>query len=233
MTVKKSMGLRASYLFSALIALTCLSSCASRDLFSSDSIARPLAAGLVNIILPEASCTGVQINALRAITAAHCLYNRKGGGVVSLEEIRVVKDVGPPHVSLRVSSAEMFPGFAIASRAVDNFNYDVAVLTFSDVMPGNFQNPNTLNIPLRLGDELATVYYKNVKKHLELVETPCSLLNRKKSVLVLDCPVDFGASGAPVYKIGRNGSSDLVAIIVAKAMWGRKRVALAVNVGSV
>ena len=119
------MGLRASYLFSALIALTCLSSCASRDLFSSDSIARPLAAGLVNIILPEASCTGVQINALRAITAAHCLYNRKGGGVVSLEEIRVVKDVGPPHVSLRVSSAEMFPGFAIASRAVDNFNCSV------------------------------------------------------------------------------------------------------------
>lgn len=227
------MGLRVSYLFSALIALTCISSCASRDLISSDSIARPLPTGLVNIILPEAFCTGVQIDSLRAITAAHCLYNRKGGEVVNLKEIRVVKDVGPPHVSVRVSVAEMVPGFAIASTAVDNFNYDVAVLTFSDVMPGNFQNPNTLNIPLRLGDELSTVYYKNVKRRLQLIEASCGLINRKKGVLVLDCPVDFGASGAPVYRLGRDGSSDLVAIIVAKAMWGNKRVALAVNVGSV
>jgi V8-like Glu-specific endopeptidase len=175
----------------------------------------------------------VQIDALRAITAAHCLYNKEGGGVVNLEEIRVVKDADPSHVSVRVSSAEMFPGFAITSRAVDNFNYDVAVLTFSDVMPGSFRNPNTFNIPLRLGDELSTAYYKNIKRRLQLVETPCNLLNRKKSLLVLDCPVDFGASGAPVYRLGQNGSSDLVAIIVAKAMWGNKRVALAVKVGSV
>jgi len=175
----------------------------------------------------------VQIDELRAITAAHCLYNKKGEEVVNLEEIHVVKDMNPSHVSVRVSSAEMFPGFSIASRAVDNFNYDVAVLTFSDVVPGNFRNPNTFDIPLSLGDELSTAYYKNVKRGLQLVETPCKLLNRKKSVLVLDCPVDFGASGAPVYRLGRNGSSDLVAIIVAKAMWGNKRVALAVNVGKV
>lgn len=225
--------MRAFYLLSALIALTCISSCASSDFVSSDSTARHLPPGLVNVILPEALCTGVQIDARRAITAAHCLYNRKGEGVVNLEEMRIVKDVKSSHVSVGVSSAEMFPGFAIASRALDNFNYDVAVLTFSDVMPGNYRNPNTVNIPLRLGDELSTAYYKNVKRRLKLVETPCSLLNRKKSVLVLDCPVDFGASGAPVYRIGGNGSSDLVAIIVAKAMWGSKRVALAVNVGSV
>ena len=225
--------MRAFYLLSAFIALTCISACADDNLFSAGSTERPLSAGLVTIILPDALCTGVQIDELRAITAAHCLYNKKAGGFVNLEEIHVVKDLDPSDVSVGVSSAEMLPGFAIASRAVDNFNYDVAVLTFSDVMPGNYRNPNTVNIPLRLGDEFSTAYYKNVQRRLKLVEAPCSLLNRKKSILVLDCPVDFGASGAPVYRIGRNGASDLVAIIVAKAMWGSKRVALAVNVGSV
>ncbi len=225
--------MRALYLFSVFIALTCISACASGDLFSSGSTARPLPTGLVNIILPEALCTGLQIDARRAITAAHCLYNKKVGGVVDLEDIHVAKDLDFSHVSVGVSSAEMLPGFSISSRTVDNFNYDVAVLTFSDVMPGKFRIPNTFSIPLRMGDELSTVYYKNVKRRLQLIEASCGLINRKKSVLVLDCPVDFGASGAPVYRLGRDGSSDLVAIIVAKAMWGNKRVALAVNVGSV
>lgn len=225
--------MRKHNLFAALILLISISACATGNLFSSGATSKLRSAELVNIFLPEALCAGVQIDTFRAITAAHCLYNKEGGRVVNLEEIRVVKSVDMSHVSVRVSSVEMLPGFAIESRAVDNFNYDVAILNLSDVMPGNFHNLSADREPLHSDDELSTIYYKNVNRHLQLIQTPCRLLNRKRSVLVLDCPVDFGASGAPVYRLGRNGLGDLVAIIVAKARWGNKQVALAVKIGSV
>ncbi|MDE4201817.1 trypsin-like peptidase domain-containing protein [Phaeobacter gallaeciensis] len=225
--------MRVYSLISALVTITSISACASRDLNLSRSIFSPAPAGLVNVGLPGAFCTGVQIDERRALTAAHCLYNKDGSGVVNAKSIHVVREADIAPVNNQVLSSEMLPGFEIGLRTVENINYDVAVLTFSDAVPGNFPTLNISDGPMQLGERVVTSYYKNVGSNFYLVEANCSVLNRKKSVLVLDCPIDFGASGAPVYRVMREGASALVAIIVAKAMWRNRPVALAVNVGSV
>lgn len=51
---------------------------------------------------------------------------------------------------------------------------------------------------------------------------PCQVIARKQATLVLNCEVDFGASGAPVFALQGGQRPYLVSVISAKAeMAGR------------
>jgi hypothetical protein len=52
------------------------------------------------------------------------------------------------------------------------------------------------------------------------------VLTEEERAQVLSCDVDFGASGAPVFR-SVGGVPELVAVVSAKAVWEGRRVALA------
>ena len=61
------------------------------------------------------------------------------------------------------------------------------------------------------------------------MQDACSVLHSEGRIAVLDCPVDFGASGAPVFRDTAFGS-EVVSVISAKAELNGQPVAIAAPV---
>lgn len=64
------------------------------------------------------------------------------------------------------------------------------------------------------------------------MQDACTVLGTEGRIAVLDCPVDFGASGAPVFRDTAFGS-EVVSVISAKAEMDGKPIAIAVPVEGV
>ena len=84
----------------------------------------------------------------------------------------------------------------------------------------------------RIGDDVSIVSYAKDRSEAASLQDVCSVLGTQGRVAVLDCPVDFGASGAPVFRDTIYGS-EVVSVISAKAEMNGKPIAVAVPVEGV
>lgn len=220
-----------SMCFGLLVALlpTCLSadSTALRslddrdDLFGWEAVGRLEMAG-------KGYCTATLIAAELVLTAAHCVFDKASRTVIA-----------PDRLTFR---AGLRKGVSVADRSItqiavhdtyisggtdrlDHVRYDVALLRLARPITTADADPFILHSGPVRGEKVSVTSYGKGRSEVLSRQRQCSIVAKASGLLVFDCDVTFGSSGAPVFTTsGQRGR--IVSIISGGTQMDGRKVAM-------
>jgi hypothetical protein len=160
-------------------------------------------------------CTATMVSEREVLTAAHCLFHPRTGKAVPLTELRFVpghrldRNLGVRQV-LRAATP---PGFAMVGRPTPaDLAADIALVELD--APADAVAPPPFRVgPLRADDAPTTIVsYARDRAEAPSISDGCPPLGLVDAVLVINCAVERGVSGAPVLA-GTGPDVRLVAVV--------------------
>jgi protease YdgD len=159
------------------------------------------AIGRVNAV--HGWCTGVLVGPKLAVTAAHCLWNRRTRRPMPVESLRFAAgwDRGEYLEVSPVTRYRLAPGWSFA--AMERYGpaaaaNDWALLDLEKPI-GTAAGMIALGSEPAVGRRISTVGYGQHRKHVPTAEIGCRVVGRDRSGLWLhDCEAVHGDSGGPV-----------------------------------
>ena len=176
-------------------------------------------------------CTGALIAPDLVLTAAHCMYDKADDAPIDPSRIQFLAGLrsGRPEATRDVRSAVVHPSYAhIGKETVDLVQYDIALLQLTHPIQYSHVRPFEISTSLRRGIQITVVSYAQDRAHAPSLQETCNVLGQQNNILIIDCDVDFGASGAPIFWV-ENGVPHLVSVVSAMAEIDGKKVALGMD----
>lgn len=173
-------------------------------------------------------CTATLIAPDLVLTAAHCVYDMTTGAAIPAEALvfRAGYRAGRAVAERRVAQVAAHPGFVPQSGFEDgNIRHDVALLRLRQSISTNQINPFVLHQGPVLRGPVSIVSYGRGRSEVQSRERGCRLTDRAATLLVFDCDVTKGSSGAPVFT-HQDGRGRIVSVISAEAALAGREVAL-------
>ncbi|MDE3079220.1 MAG: trypsin-like peptidase domain-containing protein [Paracoccaceae bacterium] len=178
-------------------------------------------------------CTATLIAPDKVLTAAHCLYDSATGQRFPVDKLQFLADwrLGRAAAYRSVRRAVTLPGYSYDARnKLDRVAHDLALVELDRPIRQLAIRPIAVAGDAKVGEAVGVVSYARDRADAPSLQRACHVLDRQEGLLVLDCSIDFGSSGAPVF-ILRGRVPEIVSVISAKAMANGKRVALGAEIG--
>ncbi|NRB36265.1 MAG: trypsin-like serine protease [Rhodobacteraceae bacterium] len=173
-------------------------------------------------------CTGSLVAPDLVLTAAHCLYDKDTSEPIPAQKIqfRAGWRNGSAMAFRDVRRVVQHPKYeydeALAAMRVAN---DVAFLQLQRPIRSGGVRPFRTGTAASRGEIVGIVSYAAGRSEAPSLQELCKVMEQSREVLVLSCEVDFGASGAPVFRFDADGPR-IVSVISAKAELDGERVSV-------
>lgn len=179
-------------------------------------------------------CTGVLIAPDLVLTAAHCLFEAGSTTQIAPDRITFLAGLrsGRPEAERRIRKAVIHPDFEASDQtSTDMVRHDLALLRLELPIRSGRIDPFDVSNAMRRGTEIGIVSYARDRADAPSLQEICNVLGQQNGMLIMDCAVDFGASGAPVFRY-EAGAPRLVSIVAAMAELNGDTVALGADLAA-
>ncbi|MEL6959447.1 MAG: trypsin-like serine protease [Pseudomonadota bacterium] len=167
----------------------------------------------------DSFCTGTLITPNTVITAAHCLFDKETGRAYDTADVTFLAGLrnGRPEAVRNVARMVAHPSYDPQGDSVPRqVRYDVAVLRLSQPIRHPGIQPLAFATAPSNDPSVGVVSYAQDRADAPSLQERCSVLAVEQGILITSCLVDFGSSGAPIFRFDL-GEPRLVSVVSAMA----------------
>lgn len=173
-------------------------------------------------------CSATLIETDLVLTAAHCVYNRSTGTAYPVSDLRFRAGLRDGNVIAERQALQVVahPGYDPKQGFnANNARHDVALVRLSQPVSTSDADPFVLHSgPLR-DATVSVASYGRGRSDAMSRQRECTLLRDDRDLMLFDCNVTFGSSGAPVF--ANSGSRGrILSVISGMAQVNGQKVAV-------
>ena len=171
-------------------------------------------------------CTATLIAPDLVLTAAHCVYSPRSGKPLKAEDLtfRAGLRNGSTAAERQIAQIEAHTGYnPKQGSTVENIRHDVALLRLEKPLPTHVLAPFVLFGERFAKGPVSVVSYGRGRAELPSRQSVCRMFDHYKGVILMDCDVTFGSSGAPVFS-HKNGRGQIISVVSSVGRYEGKKV---------